>query len=149
MEVMGVYDESLCEPLAQVLYNLGVNKALVVYGQDKLDEISMSAPTTVCEVRDGWVKKYEIKPEDFGFKRCRKEELVGGTAEENAQITMDILTGKEKGPKRDVVLMNAGAAFYLAGKTDTIADGISYAAEILDSGEAYRKLMDYVRLSNE
>lgn len=149
MEVMGVYDESLCEPLAQVLYNLGVNKALVVYGQDKLDEISMSAPTTVCEVRDGWVRKYEIKPEDFGFKRCRKEELVGGTAEENAQITMDILTGKEKGPKRDVVLMNAGAAFYLAGKTDTIADGINYAAEILDSGEAYRKLMDYVRLSNE
>jgi anthranilate phosphoribosyltransferase len=148
MELMGVYDESLCVPLAQVLFNLGVNKALVVYGQDGLDEISMSSPTTICEVRNGWVRNYEIKPEDFGFERCSKEELVGGSAEENAKITMDILTGKEQGPKRNVVLMNAGAAIYLAGKAETIADGVKVAAEILDSGKALEKLQEYIELSN-
>ena len=148
MELMGVYDESLCVPLAQVLFNLGVNKALVVYGQDGLDEISMSSPTTICEVRNGWVRNYEIKPEDFGFERCSKEELVGGSAEENAKITMDILTGKEQGPKRNVVLMNAGAAIYLAGKAETIADGVKEAAEILDSGKALEKLQEYIELSN-
>ena len=148
MELMGVYDESLCVPLAQVLFNLGVNKALVVYGQDGLDEISMSSPTTICEVRNGWVRNYEIKPEDFGFTRCSKEELVGGSAEENAKITMDILTGKEQGPKRNVVLMNAGAAIYLAGKAETIADGVKVAAEILDSGKALEKLQEYIELSN-
>ena len=148
MELMGVYDESLCVPLAQVLFNLGVNKALVVYGQDGLDEISMSSPTTICEVRNGWVRNYEIKPEDFGFTRCSKEELVGGSAEENAKITMDILTGKEQGPKRNVVLMNAGAAIYLAGKAESIADGVKVAAEILDSGKALEKLQEYIELSN-
>ena len=147
MEVMGVYDEALCQPLAQVLHKLGVNKALVVYGQDKLDEISMSAPTTVCEVRDGWVRNYEICPEDFGFERCSKEELVGGSPEENAQITMDILTGKEQGPKRNVVLMNSGAALYLAGKADSIADGITLAAESIDSGKALAKLDEYREMS--
>ena len=148
MELMGVYDESLCVPLAQVLFNLGVNKALVVYGQDGLDEISMSSPTTICEVRNGWVRNYEIKPEDFGFERCSKEELVGGSAEENAKITMNILTGKEQGPKRNVVLMNAGAAIYLAGKAESIADGVKVAAEILDSGKALEKLQEYIELSN-
>ncbi len=148
MELMGVYDESLCVPLAQVLFNLGVNKALVVYGQDGLDEISMSSPTTICEVRNGWVRNYEIKPEDFGFERCSKEELVGGSAEENAKITMNILTGKEQGPKRNVVLMNAGAAIYLAGKAESIADGVKVAAEILDSGKALEKLQEYIKLSN-
>ena len=108
----------------------------------------MSSPTTICEVRNGWVRNYEIKPEDFGFERCSKEELVGGSAEENAKITMNILTGKEQGPKRNVVLMNAGAAIYLAGKAESIADGVKVAAEILDSGKALEKLQEYIELSN-
>ena len=149
MELMGVYDESLCQPLGQVLYNLGVKKALVVYGQDRLDEISMSAPTTVCEVRDGWVKNYEIKPEDFGLERCLKEDLVGGTGGENAQICRDILSGKENGPKRGAVVINAGAALYLAGKAESIAGGVKMAQEIIDSGAAKKKLEEFVRLTNE
>lgn len=149
MELMGVYDESLCQPLGQVLYNLGVKKALVVYGQDKLDEISMSAPTTVCEIRNGWIKNYEIKPEDFGLTRCRKEDLVGGTAAENAQICRDILSGKDKGPKLDAVLINAGAALYLAGKTDSIKEGIDLARETVESGAAYRKMQDFIERTNE
>ncbi len=98
MELMGVYDETLVEPLAQVMAKLGVVKGMVVYGQDKLDEISMSAPTTVCEIRDGWFQSYQIRPEQFGYNSCAKEELAGGTPEENAQITRDILEGREKGP---------------------------------------------------
>ena len=103
MELMGVYDETLVEPLAQVMAKLGVVKGMVVYGQDKLDEISMSAPTTVCEIRDGWFQSYQIRPEQFGYNSCAKEELAGGTPEENAQITRDILEGREKGPKRQAV----------------------------------------------
>lgn len=147
MQLLGVYDEYLVEPLAQVLMNLGVKRGMVVYGQDKLDEISMSATTTVCEFKDGWFKSYTIKPEDFGFERCTKANLVGGTPEENAQITIDILKGK-KGHKRNAVLMNAGAALYIGGKAETLKDGIALAAELIDSGKAYETLKKLIEVSN-
>ncbi|MCC8127343.1 MAG: anthranilate phosphoribosyltransferase [Clostridiales bacterium] len=147
MELMGVYSEELVEPLARVLANLGVKRALVVYGADRLDEISMSAPTKICEVKDGNFTTYEITPEQFGFTRCSKEELIGGTPEENAEITRAILNGA-KGPKRDVVLMNAGAAIYLGGKADSIEEGIQIAAEMIDSGKAKEQLEKFIELSN-
>lgn len=148
MELMGVYDESLVEPLAHVLANLGVKRALVVYGSDGLDEISLSAPTRVCEVKDGAFTSYEITPEQFGLTRCSKDDLVGGTPAENAQITRDILAGKT-GPKRDAVLMNAGAAIYMAGKAESIQAGIDLAKEMIDSGKATAQLEKFVELSNQ
>lgn len=148
MELMGVYDESLIEPLAHVLTNLGVKRALVVYGTDGLDEISLSAPTKVCEVKNGTFTSYEITPEQFGFTRCKKEDLVGGTPAENAQITHDILAGKP-GPKRDAVLMNAGAAIYMAGRAETIQAGIDVARNMIDSGKAAAQLEKFVKLSNQ
>ncbi len=147
MQLLGVYDEYLVEPLAQVLISLGVERGMVVYGQDKLDEISMSAPTTVCEFKDGWFKSYVIAPEDFGLERCTKEDLVGGTPAENAQITRAILQG-EKGPKRNAVLMNAGAALYIGGKAATLQDGITLAAELIDSGKAAQTLEQLIAVSN-
>lgn len=147
MELMGVYDETLVEPLAKVLANLGVKRALVVYGTDGLDEISMSAPTKVCEVKDGTFTSYELTPEQFGLTRCLKEELAGGTPEENARITRAVLSG-EKGAKRDAVLLNAGAAIYLAGKAVTIGDGVKLAAELIDSGKALEQLEKFVNNSN-
>ncbi len=149
MEVMGVYDEALVEPLAKVLENLGVKNAMVVYGQDKLDEISSCAPTTVCEVKDGIYSSYVIKPEDFGFERADKSELVGGTPEENACITKAILSGKETGAKRTAVLMNSGAALYVAGKAENISEGVKLAAQMIDSGKAMEKLKEFIRFSNE
>ena len=134
-QLLGVYDEYLVEPLAQVLINLGIQRGMVVYGQDKLDEISLSAPTTVCEIRDGWFKSSVITPEEFGFDRCAKEELRGGTPQENARITRAILRG-ERGPKRNAVLLNAGAALYIGGKADSMKEGVALAAEIIDSGKA-------------
>lgn len=147
MQLLGVYDEYLVEPLAQVLINLGVKRGMVVYGQDKLDEISMSAPTTVCEFKDGWFKSYTIAPEDFGFERCTKADLEGGAPEENAKITVSILSG-EKGHKRNAVLMNAGAALYIGGKADSIKDGIAMAAELIDSGKALETLNKFIEISN-
>ena len=148
LQLLGVYDEYLAEPLARVLVSLGVKRGMVVYGQDKLDEISMSAPTTVCEFKDGWYKTYTIAPEDFGFKRCDKSDLAGGTPAENAAITLSILKG-EKGPKRDAVLMNAGAALYISGKADTMQDGIPLAAELIDSGKALATLEKLISVSNQ
>ena len=148
MQLLGVYDEYLAEPLTQVLINLGVKRGMVVYGQDKLDEISMSAPTTVCEFKDGWYKKYVICPEDFGFTRCTKKDLEGGTPEENAKITRDILNG-DKGHKRNAVLMNAGAALYIGSKADSMKDGIALAAELIDSGKAIKTLDKFIELSNK
>lgn len=142
-----MYDAYLVEPLAQVLISLGIKRGMVVYGRDKLDEISMSAPTTVCEIRDGWVKPSVIKPEDFGFERCTKEDLKGGTPAENAKITLAILNG-EKGHKRNAVLMNAGAALYIGGKADSMKDGIALAAEIIDSGKAFETLNRLIEVSN-
>ena len=148
MQLLGVYDEYLIEPLAQVLINLGVKRGMVVYGQDKLDEISMSSPTTVCEFRDGWLKNYVITPEEFGFERCTKADLVGGTPEENAQITLNILKG-EKGHKCNAVLMNAGAALYIGGKAESLKEGISLASELIDSGKALKTLEKLIELSNK
>lgn len=147
MQLLGVYDEYLVQPLAQVLISLGVKRGMVVYGQDKLDEISMSAETTVCEFKDGWYKTYVIKPEDFGMQRCRKEDLVGGTPEENAKITLDILNGA-KGPKRDAVLLNAGASLYIGGKAESFQEGVKLAAELIDSGKAMETLKKIIEVSN-
>ena len=140
MELMGVYDQSLVEPLAQVMANLGVNRGMVVYGQDSLDEISMCAPTSVCEIRDGKFTSYEITPEQFGYERCEKGALTGGTPAENAEITKAILKGEEKGPKRQAVCLNAGAALYIAGKAASIEEGVKLAESLIDSGVALKKL---------
>ena len=148
MQLLGVYDGYLVKPLAQVLVSLGVKRGMVVYGQDKLDEISLSAPTTICEIRDGWFKSFVITPEDFGFERCTKDDLRGGMPEENAKITLDILKG-ERGHKRNAVLMNAGAALYIGGKADNMAEGIALAAEIIDSGKALETLNRFVEVSNQ
>ena len=147
MQLLGVYDEYLVEPLAHVLMSLGVKRGMVVYGMDKLDEISLSAPTKVCEFKDGWYKTYTIQPEDFGLVRCQKADLVGGTPEENAAITRAILKG-EKGPKRDAVLMNAGASLYIGGKAETMAEGVALAAQIIDSGKALETLEKLIAVSN-
>ena len=149
MELMGVFDQSLVEPLAQVMMKLGVNRGMVVFGQDKLDEISMSAPTSVCEIKDGWFQSYEITPEQFGYTRCSKEELAGGTPAENAEITKAIVNGTEKGPKRQAVCMNAGAALYIAGKAESLEAGVKMAENLIDSGAAAAKLEEFIRLSNE
>lgn len=147
MQLLGVYDEYLVVPLAQVLMSLGVERGMVVYGTDKLDEISMSAPTKICEFKEGWFKSYTITPEDFGLTRCTKADLVGGTPEENAKITLAILNG-EKGPKRDAVLMNAGASLYIGGKAASFAEGIQLAAELIDSGKALEILKKFIEVSN-
>lgn len=147
MQILGVYDEYLVEPLAQVLVNLGVRRGMVVYGTDKLDEISMSSPTKVCEIRDGWFRSYAIAPEDFGFECCGKEELKGGTPSENAGITREILNGA-KGPKRNAVLLNAGAALYIGGKADSMEAGVKLAAELIDSGKAMETLEKLIEVSN-
>ena len=149
MELMGVYEQELVEPLAQVMAKLGVVRGMVVYGQDKLDEISMSAPTSVCEIRDGWFQSYEITPEQFGYTRCSKEELVGGTPEENAEITKEILRGEERGGKRCAVCLNAGAAIYIAGKAQSMEEGVRMAEQIIDDGRALKKLEQFVEESRK
>lgn len=147
LQVMGVYDEQLVEPLAKVLSNLGVKRAMVVYGQDCLDEISLSAKTTVCEVDNGKYTKYEIEPEQFGMTKCKKEDLAGGMPEENAQITLDVLNGK-KGPQRDAVLLNAGAGIYISGKAKTMAQGVDLARKLIDDKSAINKLNEFIQYTN-
>ena len=147
-QLLGVYDEYLIEPLAKVLMELGVKRGMVVYGTDKLDEISLSAPTKVCEIKDGSLHTYEIKPEDFGLSRCKKEDLAGGDPKENAAITLSILNG-EKGAKRDAVLLNAGAALYIGEKTKSMQEGINLAARLIDSKKALKVLEDFIKVSNE
>lgn len=147
MQLLGVYDEYLVEPLARVLISLGIKRGMVVYGKDKLDEISLCAPTTAYEIKDGWFKSHILTPEEFGFERCAREDLRGGTPEENAAITRAILNG-EKGHKRNAVLMNAGAALYIAGKADDMKSGVSLAAEIIDSGKAAKTLEKFIEVSN-
>ena len=149
MELRGVYDQSVVEPLAQVMANLGVNRGMVVYGQDSLDEISMCAPTSVCEIRDGKFTSYEITPEQFGYERCEKGALTGGTPAENAEITNAILKGEEKGPKRQAVCLNAGAALYIAGKATSIEEGVKLAESLIDSGAALKKLEEFVEETNK
>lgn len=145
--LLGVYDEYLLDPLAQVLMSLGVKRGMVIYGQDCLDEISLSAPTSVCEFQDGWFKRYVIQPEDFGFTRCKKDDIKGGTPEENAAITRAILAGQEQGPKRDIVLLNAGAAIYLGGKAASIADGIGVARSLIENDAGFKKIAAFAKLS--
>lgn len=147
-QLLGVYDEYLVEPLARVLYGLGAKNGMVVYGKEKLDEITAVGPTAVCEFSHGEYKRYDIAPEDFGFIRCKKEDLKGGTPKENAQTTIDILSGKEKGAKRDTVLMNAGAALYIADKSYSIAKGVEMAKELIESGAAYDTLEKFIKESN-
>jgi anthranilate phosphoribosyltransferase len=148
MELLGVYSEELVEPLAKVLSNLGVNRALVVFGQDGLDEISVSANTSVCEVRDGFIRSYEMKPEDFGLSRCDKSELAGGTPTDNAAITRDILSGKERGAKRDAVLLNSAAAIHIAHPETSIGDALEMARALIDSGAAQNRLDEFIHLTN-
>ena len=147
MMVLGVYDEYLVEPVAKVLAALGVRRALVVYGQDKLDEISLSAPTTICELKEGYYRTSVIRPEDFGLPRCTKADLVGGTPAENAAITRAVLSGEE-GARRNAVLLNAGAGFFVAGKAETLADGVELAAQVIDSGAALRTLDAFAAATN-
>ena len=149
MELMGVYDEALVEPLAQVMANLGVTRGMVVFGQDSLDEISMSAPTSVCEIKDGKFTSYVLTPEQFGYERCTKEELQGGTPQENAEITKAILEGKETGAKRHAVCLNAGAALYIAGKAASIEAGVKMAEQLIDSGASLKKLEEFIEKSNQ
>lgn len=146
-QLLGVYDEYLIEPLAQVLSGLGVERGMVVYGREKLDEITAAGPTAVCEFKDGWYKTYEITPEQFGFKRCVPADLKGGTAAENAAITRAILDGTDKGPKRDTVLMNAGAALYISEKASSLEEGVKLAAELIDNGSALRAMEKFVEES--
>lgn len=148
MELMGVYDQELVEPLAQVMMKLGVRRGMVVYGQDSLDEISMAAPTSVCEIKDGWFQSYEITPEQFGYTRCAKEDLVGGTPTENAAITRAIINGEDRGPKRCAVCLNAGAALYITGAAETMEAGVRLAENIIDSGKAAAKLEEFIQESN-
>ena len=148
MQLLGVYDEYLVEPLTQVLISLGVKRGMVVFGQDKMDEISASGPTTVCEFRDGWYRKSVISPEDFGLARCRKEDLRGGTPARNAEITRSIIEGKERGPMRSAVLLNAGAALVIGQKAETMAEGILLAGKILDDGSAAAALEKMIEVSN-
>jgi anthranilate phosphoribosyltransferase len=147
MQLLGVYDEELVEPMAKVLANLGVKNAMVVFGQDGLDEISMSSPTTVCEVRNNEFNKYTLEPEQFGMVRCKKEELLGGTPEENAQITLSILKG-EKGPKRDAVVLNSAAALYVADSALTLQEAVCKVQETIDDGSALKQLERFISLSN-
>ncbi len=147
MQLMGVYEEALVEPMAKVLNKLGVNNGMVVYGQDCLDEISLSAPTTVCEIRDGKFKTYVIEPEQFGFDKCDKKDLEGGNPEENAAITKAILSG-EKGAKRDAVVLNAAACIYIAKKANTMQEAVKVAEEMIDSGKAMEVLNQFVELTN-
>ena len=149
MDLMCVYDEALVEPLAQVMANLGVTRGMVVFGQDSLDEISMSAPTSVCEIKDGKFTSYVLTPEQFGYERCTKEELQGGTPQENAEITKAILEGKETGAKRHAVCLNAGAALYIAGKAASIEAGVKMAEQLIDSGAALKKLEEFIQKSNQ
>jgi len=147
MELLGVYDRDLVEPLAQVLCNLGVKSAMVVHGEDGLDEISLTSPTFVCEVSDGWVRSYTITPEQFGLPRCKAEELLGGNPIENAAILRAVLTG-EKGARRNAAMFNAGAALYIAGKYTSIEEAVKAAVEVVDCGLAADKLDQFVKESN-
>lgn len=147
--LLGVYDEYLVEPVAKVLDSLGVKHALVVYGKDKMDEVSVSAPTTVCELRDGFYRTRTITPEQFGLTRGTKEELTGGTPEQNAQTTRDILAGKITDARRTSVLLNAGCGLYAANAVSSIEEGVKKAVEMIDSGRALAVLDSFIAVSNQ
>lgn len=148
MQLMGVYDETLVKPLAQVLLNLGVKKGLVVYGLEGLDEISLVGKTKVCEIRDNLIKEYEIDPRDYGFELCNKKDLIGGSAQENAQIVKNIFNG-EKGPKRDTVVLNSAAALYIERDNITLQQAIEEVIDVLDTKKALEKLNQMIKVTNE
>jgi len=148
LQLLGVYDENLVEPLANVLANLGVKRAMVVHGHDGMDEITLTGASTICEVADGHLNSYFITPEQFGLTRCRPEELVGGDPGENAEIARRILSG-EKGPKRDTVVLNAACCLYMGMNQITMRECVRLAQELIDSGRAMRKLEEFVMLSQE
>ena len=149
IELMGVYDESLIEPLAKVMQNLGVKRGMVVYGTDKIDEISMSSETKVCEILDKEnLKSYTISPKDFGYDFYDKKELEGGDRKENAEIIRNIFNLKDKGAKRKAVCMNAGAGFYIAKKVKNIKEGVQMAENLIDEKKAFEKLEDFIKESN-
>ena len=147
MQLLGVYSESLVEPLAKVLIKLGVENGMVVYGQDKLDEISVGAPTTVCEIKNGYCRSFEMSPDEFGLPMGKREDLTGGTPAQNAAVTLSVLNGEE-GTRRNAVLINAGSALYIAGKAGDIGRGIDLAARTIDSGAAASKLDEFIKASN-
>ena len=149
MQLLGVYDKDLAPALAQVLSNLGVTRGVAVCGDDGLDEITLTGKTYVNEIRNGEIISYTITPEQFCLKSCELSELIGGTPKENAEITRRILTGEETGPKRDVILMNAGMSLYLGIDGITLAEGIEKAKEMIDSGKAYAKLQEFVKATQE
>ncbi len=146
-QLLGVYDEALVEPLAKVLVNLGVKRGMVVYGQDRLDEISLSANTTCCSIRDGELKSFVLNPEDYGFQKCKKEDLVGGGPEEHAQIMREIFEGKP-GPKADAVILNSAPCIYML-EDITMEEAVSKAREIIQSGKASEQLERFIKASNQ
>ena len=146
--MLGVYEKELVHTIANVLSNIGIRRALVVYGDDQLDELSISSSTSIAEVNHGEIKEYTLNPEELGLKLSKKEDIVGGTAEENAVITKNILSGKEQGAKRDIILLNAGAALYTIGKTESIQEGIYLARKMIDSGKALKKLNEFIEFTN-
>lgn len=149
MQLLGVYDRDLVEPLAKVLSNLGVTRGLVVCGLDGLDEATVTGPTHVCEIRFGKLTAYDITPEEFGLNRYDLADLIGGSPEENAQITRDILSGRLKGAKRDIVILNSALSLYLGIDDCTIAECIQKASDLIDSGMAERKLEEFVNATKE
>lgn len=149
LQVTGVYSEALVEPIARVFSNLGVKRGFTFCGLDGMDEITVTAPTKVCEIDNGTFKTYEITPEQFGLKRYSPEEIVGGDGRENAEITKNILLGKEQGAKRDIVLLNSAFGLYAGGKVKSIEEGIELAKQLIDNGKAYAKLEEFARATNE
>lgn len=149
MQLMGVYEDALVKPMAQVLKNLGIKSGMVVCGDHNLDEATVTGDNLVCEIKNGEIKEYTINPETLGFNKASLEDIIGGTPEENAQITRDILSGKLTGAKRDTVVLNSALCFYIADKAETVEDGIKLANELIDSGKAYEQLEKYVSLTNK
>ncbi|NLO09018.1 MAG: anthranilate phosphoribosyltransferase [Clostridiales bacterium] len=147
LQLLGVYDEGLVEPLARVLSNLGVKRAMVVHGHDGLDEVSLSTSTTVCEVNKGSINSFFIDPRRLGFELCRPEDLIGGGPEENADIALNILKG-EKGPKRNVILLNSALCLYMKYDNITLRECVRVAAETIDSKRALNQLNRFIELSN-
>jgi anthranilate phosphoribosyltransferase len=148
LQLLGVYDENLVEPLANVLSNLGVKRAMVVHGHDGLDEITLTGTSTICEVADGNLNSYFITPEQFGLNRCQPSDLTGGAPKENAEIARRILSG-EKGPKRDTVVLNSACCLYMGKNDITMRECVRLAQELIDSGKAMTTLETYIQATNK
>ena len=148
LQLMGVYDESLCEPLAQVMRNLGVKRGMVVYGQDSLDEISLSAPTRICEINESSIRSYIFSPEEFGLELCDKDALQGGDKGTNARIIQEIFSGQDRGARYNATCLNAGAALYIANKAESMRDGFYLARKLIDQKSAQEKLNAFIAHSH-